>query len=84
MKSNQIPRVKSDSIDFSKYSMYIETAITGPQRETMISTMFVQDGESTTVSRRSDQSGSTEMITQGQELWKKEIEVHRREIQRQP
>lgn len=64
--------------------MYIETTITGPQRETMISTMFVQDGESTTVSRRSDQSGSTEMITQGQELWKKEIEAHRREIQRQP
>ena len=50
----------------------------------MISTMFVQDGESTTVSRRSDQSGSTEMITQSQELWKKEIEAHRREIQRQP
>lgn len=70
-------------VEMHPYSMYTETAITGPRRGTTISTMFVQDGENTTVSRHSDQAESTEVITQGQELWKKELEAYRREIERQ-
>lgn len=70
-------------VEVRPYSMYIETAITGPRKGTTISTIFVQDGENTIVSRHSDRAGSTEVITQGQEFWKKELEAYRREIERQ-